>query len=342
MIPTSIKEPEGVANNAPLVHAIVVSWNGAQLLPDCLKALLSQEAPGRVHAVVVDNGSTDGTTELLRRDFTSVEHLRLDANLGYGRANNQAMRRALDAGADFVALINNDVELDPGWLAHLLDSARAQPQAGLFTGTLLFRDEPAVNSTGLVIDGLGRAMDRDFRVPLRELATKDGPVQGVSGGAALLRSSMLREVGLFDPAYFAYYEDAELSLRAARHGFTSWYVRAATARHRFSATFGRGTPQQRYLLGRGHLRTVGLHQPLYKVAALVPLTVGYRIGFKAPLELLRARPKLAWAELRAASTGTVEVARALFARLTKARGPRPEARSRLTDKSPAPPSRPSR
>lgn len=293
------------------MHAIVVSWNGAHLLPDCLKALLAQELQARVHAVVVDNGSTDGTIELLRRDFPSVEHLRLDANLGYGRANNQAMRRALDAGADFVALINNDVELEPGWIARLLDAARAQPQAGLFTGTLLFRDEPAVNSTGLVIDGLGRAMDRDFRVPLRDLATRDGPVAGVSGGAALLRTSMLREVGLFDPAYFAYYEDAELSLRAAHRGFTSWYVRAAMARHRFSASFGRGTPQQRYLLGRGHLRTVALHQPLYKVLALVPLTVAYRVAFKAPLELLKARPRLALAELRAAGAGILDVLHAL-------------------------------
>ncbi len=293
------------------MHAIVVSWNGAHLLSDCLKALLAQEAAARVHAVVVDNGSTDGTSELLGRDFPAVEHLKLDANLGYGRANNQAMRRALDADADFVALINNDVELEPGWLARLLEAARAQPQAGLFTGTLLFRDEPAVNSTGLVIDGLGRAMDRDFRVPVGALATEDGPVAGVSGGAALLRASMLREVGLFDPAYFAYYEDAELSLRAARRGFVSWYVRAATARHRFSATFGRGTPQQRYLLGRGHLRTLALHQPLYKLAALVPLTLAYRVAFKAPLELLRARPRLALAELRAAGAGFLDVLNAL-------------------------------
>ena len=300
-----------VANNAPLVHAIVVTWNGAHLLPDCLRAVLAQPGPLRLQVVVVDNGSTDGTAALLAQDFPSVEHLRLDANLGYGRANNQAMRRALDAGADFVALVNNDVELEAGWLSRLLEAAQAQPQAGLFTGTLLFRDEPLVNSTGLVIDRLGRAIDRDFRVPLAALARQDGPVAGVSGGAALLRASMLREIGLFDPAYFAYYEDAELSLRAAGRGFSSWYVRAATARHRFSATFGRGTPQQRYLLGRGHLRTVGLHQPLYKVAALVPLTILYRVAFKAPLDLLKAKPSHALAELRAAGAGFLDVLHAL-------------------------------
>src|SRR5205807_4878990 len=141
---------------------------------------------------------------------------------------------------------------------------------------LLFRGEEVVNSTGLVIDAFGRARDRDFRVPTAELRRTDGPAAGVSGGAALLRTSMLREVGLFDPAYFAYYEDVDLSLRAARAGSISWYAGTAVARHRFAASFGAGSPRQRYLLGRGHLRTVALHQPALKAAALVPLTAAYR------------------------------------------------------------------
>jgi GT2 family glycosyltransferase len=319
LIPTSITKPQGVADDAPLVHAIVVSWNGAHLLPDCLKALLAQQAPARVHPVVVDNGSADGTAELMLREFPRVEHLRLEDNLGYGRANNQAMRRALEAGAEFVALINNDVEVEPGWLEKLLEAARAHPAAGLFTGTLLFRGEDRVNSTGIRIDAFGRAMDRDFYVPFPELQTQDGPVTGVSGGAALLRASMLREVGLFDPAYFAYYEDVDLSLRAGERGFLSWYVRAATARHRFSATFQRGSAKQRYLLARGHLRTVGLHQPLLKAAALVPLTVAYRVGVKAPLELLKRQPALAMAELRAAGAGTLDALRALAGRRRRQR-----------------------
>jgi GT2 family glycosyltransferase len=296
------------------VHALVLSWNGAHLLPDCLAAVRGQDAPARLHAVVVDNASTDGTAELLARKFPEVEHLRLSENLGYGRANNEAMRRALEAGAEFVALVNNDVELSSSWLASLLDAARGHPEAGLFTGTLLFRGEEVVNSTGLEIDALGRARDRDFRVPLERFTRADGPVAGVSGGAALVRASLLREVGLFDPAYFAYYEDVDLSLRAARAGSASWYVRAATARHRFGATFGVGSPRQRYLLGVGHLRTVARHQPLLKASALVPLTMLYRAVVKAPLELLRGRPSLAWAELLAAAAGGAAAVRAFSGR----------------------------
>jgi GT2 family glycosyltransferase len=207
----------------------------------------------------------------------------------------------------------------------MLEAALAHPEAGLFCGTLLFhaerggfadaRAEPVasrggigderVNSTGLEIDSFGRARDRDIGLSLDRLARADGPVQGVTGGAALLRTSVLREIGLFDPAYFAYYEDVDLSLRARRAGFPCWYVRGAVARHRFAATFGADSPRQRYLLGVGHLRTVALHQPLLKAAALVPLTVAYRAAVKAPLELLRARPALALAELRAAASGAL-------------------------------------
>lgn len=308
MIPTSSKESEGVAPVNPLVYAVVLTWNGAHLLAECLRSVEAQEV--KVQLTVADNASTDGTAALLRRDFPAAAHLVLPSNLGYARANNAAIRQALDSSADFVALINNDVVLAPDWLSRLLRAAAAQPRAGLFTGTLLFQGEPTVNSTGLEIDGVGRARDRDFRLPLADLSRQDGPVAGVSGGAALLRAAMLREVGLFDPAYFAYYEDVDLSLRAARAGWGAWYVRGALARHRFGASFGPGSPRQRYLLGVGHLRTLARHQPLLKAAALVPLTMAYRAAVKAPLLLLRRQPALAWAELRAAASGGVAALRA--------------------------------
>jgi N-acetylglucosaminyl-diphospho-decaprenol L-rhamnosyltransferase len=327
LIPTSIKGPDEIAH----VQAVVLTWNGAHLLPDCLRALQAQTVQVRI--TVVDNGSSDETSDLLARDFPQVRHLVLPQNLGYGRANNQAMRGALEAGASFIALVNNDVQLAPDWFEKLLAAARKRPDDGLFCGTLLFRgverrpgigpQSPAgvgrdetVNSTGLVMDFFGRARDRDFRLPLEKLQRPDGPVLGVSGGAALLRGAMLRAVGLFDPDYFAYYEDVDLSLRAAALGFRSYYVRDAFAWHRFGASFGPGSPRQRYLLGRGHLRTLALHQPLGKALLLVPLTIGYRTAVKAPMELLRARPSHALAELRAAASGGLSAARALAARVS--------------------------
>jgi GT2 family glycosyltransferase len=312
LIPTSIKAAHEIAHAH--AHAVVPTWNGAHLLGDCLRALLSQTVRPRV--TVVDNGSSDGTAALVAREFPSVGLLRLPENVGYGRANNEAIRDALDRGAEFVALVNNDVELEPDWLSRMLAAAAAQPSCGLFCGTLLFHEEPlVVNSTGVEMDFFGRARDRDFRASLAELQRTDGPVLAVTGGAALLRASMLRTVGLFDPAYFAYYEDVDLSLRARALGFGSYYVRDAMARHRFGASFGRGSPQQRFLLGRGHLRTVALHQPLPKAMMLIPALMAFRALVKGPAELLRRRPALAAAELRAAASGGWSAAGALAARL---------------------------
>ncbi len=314
MIPTDSKTGDDVAQ---LVHAIVVTHRGAAWLPGCLRALAAQEARARLEIVVVDNGSMDGTAALLRAEFPSVAVLRLPENQGYARGNNAALRRALAAGADFAALVNDDVEVEPEWLQALLDAAAAHPEAGLLCGTLLFQGEERVNSTGLVIDALGRARDRDFGLPRAQVGREDGPVTGVSGGAALVRCSLLRRTGLFDPGYFAYYEDVDLSLRAARAGSISWYAGRAIARHRFAATAGSGSPRQRFLLGRGHLRTLALHQPALRAAALVPLTAAYRLAVKMPLELLRGRPALALAELRAAVSGTAAALRAVPARLRK-------------------------
>lgn len=299
------------------MHAIVVTHAGAAWLPDCLRALARLEARARLELVVVDNGSSDGTSALLCREFPSVAVLRLPENQGYARGNNAALRRALAAGADFAALVNDDVEVEPGWLQVLLDAAAAHPEAGLFCGTLLFRGEERVNSTGVVLDAFGRARDRDFGQPRSAVVREDGPVAGVTGGAALVRSALLRRTGLFDPGYFAYYEDVDLSLRAAREGSICWYAGRAVARHRFGATIGSGSPRQRFLLGRGHLRTLALHQSPLRAAALVPLTAAYRVAVKTPLELVRGRPALAWAELRAAISGTAAALRALPLRSSK-------------------------
>ena len=265
---------------APKIHAIVVTHRGADMLPACLRALEADVRQGaaEVEIVVVDNASTDGTESILRADFPQATVLRLPENAGYGRANNVALRRALAAGADYAALVNDDVEVRPGWLSALVQAATLHPEAGLLNGTLVFRGEDRVNSTGLVIDRLGRARDRDFGVPLADLR---------------------RDLA----AYFAYYEDVDLSLRARRAGSICWYVPGAVADHRFASTVGAGSARQRYLLGRGHLRTLALHQPAFRAVALVPLTAAFRLAVKSPLELLRGRPDLAAAEARAGIDG---------------------------------------
>jgi GT2 family glycosyltransferase len=307
----------------PDTWIVVVNWNGAKLLPGCLAALARLTLPAQV--LVVDNGSSDASAEAVAA-FPGVEWLPLGENTGFAAANNVGLRRALGGGAHFVAIVNTDVQVEPGWLEALVAAAEEHPEAGLFGGLLLFADDPGrVNSTGLVLDGLGRARDRDFGVPLAGLATPEGPVTGVTGGAALLRADALRKVGLFDPAYFAYYEDVDLSLRAAALGIRAWYVPAARATHGYGKSFGPGSPRQRYLLARNHMRAMATHLPFARAVAIGAAMTVLRAGVKAPLELARGRPAYASAHLRGAGAGALAAIAVLGRRAMRGRPrvPRP-------------------
>jgi N-acetylglucosaminyl-diphospho-decaprenol L-rhamnosyltransferase len=301
------------------VWIVVVNWNGAHLLPTCLASLARLSHPAKV--VVVDNGSTDGSAAEVAA-FPGVEWHPLGENVGFAAANNVGMRRALESGAKWIGTVNTDVQLEPDWLLHLLEAGEEHPEAGILGGLLLFADNPArVNSTGLVLDRLGRARDRDFGVALADLRTRDGPVTGVTGGAALFRAETLRRVGLFDPAYFAYYEDVDLSLRAAALGFRPYYVSAARGLHGFGKSFGAGSPTQRYFLARNHMRAMATHLPLWKVLAFAPPLTLLRALVKAPAELVRGRPAHASAHLRAAVDGGIITIHALSRRFRRTRFP---------------------
>ncbi len=280
---------------------MVVNWNGALLLPRCLSSLGVLRPPP--HVVVVDNGSTDSSREVVAR-FPGVEWVSLGRNVGFAQACNVGFRHALDAGARWIGTVNNDVCVEPEWLARLVEAGETHPEVGILCGLLVFADEPGrVNSTGLVLDRLWRARDRDFGSPLRNLLTPDGPVVAVSGAAALFRAEALRRTGLFDPGYFAYCEDLDLCLRAARLGIGSWYVSGARASHGYGRSFGADSPQRRYLLARNHLRILTTHAPWPLAAVAVPLLVLLRAALRAPLEVLRGRPGLAGAHWRAARDG---------------------------------------
>jgi GT2 family glycosyltransferase len=223
-----------VSATAPEVVAVVVNWNGVAHLAECLDSLLAQRPRPPSRVVVVDNGSTDGSREVIAGYGAAVTPIFNDGNRGFAEGSNQGIELG---GGELVALLNNDAVADPGWLAALVAALGRHPQAGSCTSRILSHaDREVFDNVGHVLfrDGLTRGrgrLERDAGQYDRE-----EEVFCASGCACLLRRSMLDDVGLFDESFFAYCEDADLGFRARLRGWSALYVPDAVAYHRFSAS----------------------------------------------------------------------------------------------------------
>lgn len=269
------------------VRAVVVSWNGAHLLPACLDSLAAQTVP--VEVVVVDNASVDGTAELL--EARGVHSVRAERNLGFAGGAALGMRGA----TGHVVLLNNDATFAPDAVEQLL-RALDDPRVGAATAKILLAgtDPVLVNSTGNIVTADGRGTDRDYRRPLGTEST-DPDVFGFCGGAALLRRDMLDEVGGFDPSLFLYYEDTDLSWRLRAAGWTVRYVPGAVAEHQHAASSGTDSPVFRYYNTRNSLIVLARHAPARTALTsgarqvLGLLRAGLRDGWRTPTTGARAR-----------------------------------------------------
>lgn len=269
------------------IRALVVTWQAVDLLPPCLDSLLAQHVPGaELEVVVVDNASTDGTRELLARDYPTVRVIASDRNRGF--AGGVALGTA-DFDGDIVLLLNNDAEFAPDAAAHLVAALTAPGAervaattarivlagryrrtdtltAGSPDGRSLWApstDPDAVsllNSTGNVVGRDGAGTDRDWLTPVGQ-EHSPAEVFGFCGGAAALRWSAAGAVGGFDPELFLYYEDTDLSWRLRAHGWDTRYVREAVAEHRHAASSGAASPLFRYYNSRNSLTVVTRHAP---------------------------------------------------------------------------------
>ncbi|MHB8647660.1 MAG: glycosyltransferase family 2 protein [Thermomicrobiales bacterium] len=229
------------------ISVIIVSYHGRHLLEPCLRALLAgSRLPDEV--IVVDNASSDDTVVWLSNAYPTVRLYRSGVNLGFAAANNLGIRAS--AGTHLLTL-NNDTEIAPDALTKLaavLDDAG--PTVGATMPTMVFAQSPNVIACA-GLETFTNGVVRDAGVGRR--VTKVGvpyPIFGPSAGAALYRRAALDDVGLFDPAFFMYLEDADLAWRLRLRRWTTLAVPAAIVRHSVSATAGYGSPRKAYYLAR--------------------------------------------------------------------------------------------
>jgi GT2 family glycosyltransferase len=215
------------------VDVVIPTWNGLRLLERCLGTLAAQTAPHRT--IIVDNGSSDGTAERLRESFPEVTLLPLPENRGFARAVNAGIRAG---DAPHVVLVNNDVELDAGFLERMVAPLDAEPRAGSVAGLLLVPGRREVDSYGVEVDRTLSAFPRFAGAPYPETALDELHLAGPSGGAAAYRRAALEDVGGFDEGFFAYMEDVDLALRLRAAGWTAAGAPDAIGVHLGSASFG--------------------------------------------------------------------------------------------------------
>lgn len=265
------------------VAVVVPSWNGQAHLARCLPALAAQTYADH-EVVVVDNGSTDGSTTWLAEVWPGVRCIAVGANLGFAAACN----RGIAAGATpWVALLNNDTVPDPGWLASLVECAGADGRLAAVASLMLFLDAPEmINSAGIAVDPSGIAWDRLGGAPVADGATA-AAVFGASAGAGLFRRAALDDVAeagpdgrvtWLDEHFFMFMEDVDLAWRLRLAGWRAAYAPGARVLHAGSASAGEGSPFKNRLLARNKIWTVVKNYPSRPLLWRWPLVLAYDLA----------------------------------------------------------------
>lgn len=216
---------------------IVPNWNGQDELPACLDSLLTQSIATEI--VVVENGSVDGSIELIETRYPSVTLLKQPINLGFAGGVNVGLRYAIEKGYEYAALFNNDAVAEADWLELLVGALEEKPNYGVATCKFMSIDKKHLDSTGDTYTSWGIPYPRGRGET--NLGAYDGATDifGGSGGASLYRIQMLEQIGLFDEDFFAYYEDVDISFRAQLAGWKVLFVPKAQAYHQIGATSGK-------------------------------------------------------------------------------------------------------
>ncbi len=243
------------------VDIIIPTYNGYRHLDHCLTALQAQTHED-VRVLVVDDASTDDTPERLRRDWPQVDLLVLPRNSGLVTAVNAGLALS---DAEYVALLNNDTEPEPGWLAALVDALERHPNAAAVASKLLLFDQrDTFHAAGDTYARSGRPGNRGvWQRDVGQFECEE-EVFGACAGAALYRRSALDDVAridgaILDPSFFMYCEDVDLSWRLRLRGYSIIYAPAAVVYHHLSATGG--GPLASYYVARNTLNVIAKDLP---------------------------------------------------------------------------------
>jgi GT2 family glycosyltransferase len=292
---------DGGEMTAPRVGVVIPIWNHQEDTLECLTSLQAVAYPD-VHIFVVDNGSTDGSADVVMTQFPSVDLSILKENQGFARATNVGIRRALDSDAQYVLLLNNDTVVAPDMISALVDAAQGLPRGGILTPRIMYYGGDHIWSMG------SRLRPVTFDMPDFGRSRRPGfsletlvPVDVILGCGMLVKRCVFEQVGLLDERFFFYYEDLDFSLRARQAGYELWAVPWARMWHKVSTSIKQNHYLRAYYMASSSVYFYAKHAigktrwftMFYRMMSALRFTLEY--GVQGNFEALKGY----WSGLRA-------------------------------------------
>lgn len=290
----------------PLVYVVILSWNHCRETLSCISSVKALKYPNK-RILLVDNGSQDGTPQMVASLFPDVDILINEKNIGFAAGCNRGFRYALGRGADFIFLLNNDVVVEPHSLEHLVKLAG--PDVGMVAPKIYYAENRrCIWSIGglchpLTLEKTGDARGQIDNGQFDQILERDY----LTGCAVLISRNLLEKIGLFDERFFMYYEDSDLSLRARQNGFRLLLAPDARAWHKVAVSSGGSdSPNERYWMARSSVLFFHKHIRGLRWLIIIPYRLGSAI--KTLLRLvLNNRWRAACAYLYGLRDGLLEI-----------------------------------
>ncbi len=251
----------------PLVVTVILNTNRREDTLACLESL-RRVSYSNHRVIVLDNASTDGSVEVIRSSYPAARVIPLEQNLGYAGNNNVGIRLALEQGAGWVFVLNEDTVVDSACISHLVEVGESDPATGIVGPLVYHYDEPdIIQSAGGILDGRWNSIHTGQNEKDCGQFSRPRKVDWISGCAILVRREVIEQVGGLDERFFYYWEETEWCVRARRKGWQIFHVPAAKIWHKGVQRNYQPSPNVTYYATRNRFLLLSKHQAPLRVWA---------------------------------------------------------------------------